>query len=958
MTNETEAFKKEFLENGALLFNMGKYEELERLCLEFLETNTDDNVYAMLSSVQYVLGNISGAEKAARKGLLNNRENPDLLYNLACILQIQGRTSNALRYFVRASKNCDDDLAKMCNDEIVKIEETTGKLYTDFVPERASKRVLVIAAIYPPRSGSGVQRTVKLVKYLRFYGWEPIVVTPHIGSGPVLSGYEYFDELPDDIKVYDIPFIEESDNKGIERIKGRLASMLSDKTKKEFEHAYNSVGDEQKAKLCQFPEPPVSWAYHVADTIGGYVDMSRIDLIYSTSAPFMAHFAAYHIKEKHDKPWVADFRDEWSQNPVIWRSKDTLWYRMCLDCEQKILEKADRVICVTEQSIDIYLSLGVPKDKVSCITNGYDEEDFEGVFKDVYDDEKFTLIHNGLLYGDRTPFAVLDAIKNLIESGKILPEKILFNVGCFQSHAEENELKLAAEKAGLEQVVTDMKYMEHYSSLKWAAQADMLVLILGKSEEGKAWYPGKTFEYLRLGKPVLCLGPKGSAADILLEKFGLGFSAEFDDVKAIEELILHQYNKWLSERERKADERSKIDVSAYERLSLTGKHAKVFDEAVQIGLSDKTFEKIQGDIVAESNLRDFERAVYLAELWLSANKKETSANKKETSALWLSTHKKETSAMFYLCYAVSLNALGRFDEALQAHKKVLKIDPSYSNKRSKEPVTRVPDYDEYESDCIGCGCNDTEPVFVTNISLNANVYGVINPLRVWKRCENCGLVYIGNMPSFEPLEKYYDEHFKSESKAHDNYSLSESGNIDGYLKYSENRLKRIEELCGKPGKLLDVGTGIATFVKVAIDRGWEAVGLESNPEKVKFAKEKWGIELITLDFFDYKPDAKYDAITMFEVIEHLINPWEALDKCASLLKPDGILVIATPFWDSDYVKAKSIVDDFWWNEPSHLSYMDTKTLVNRAKQAGLTCVDICESEQGMGRLEIYFRSTW
>jgi len=580
LTDDHSSYIEEFLQDGELLFNMGQYNELASLCRELLSEVENEKVYAMLSSAEYALGNIESAEKSARKGLMVNTRSPENLFNMAYILGEKGVYTNALRYFYRAERAGDADTANACKDEITNLEDVLGKKTEDLIPVKAEKRVLIIAAIFPPGSGSGAQRTVKLVKYLRFHGWEPIVVTPAAGEKQKYPGFEYFDELPDDIEVIRIPEKESISREDIEYIKDRLLPLLSSDMQKEFLQLYDKLTFQQQFELCSFPEQLVLWAFTVADKIDKYTDINAIDLIYSTSGPYSDHIAAYYIKLFHNKPWVADFRDEWSNNPSMWPSGATLRYRMCLDFEKAIINAATEVICVTERSLENYLQFGFPPDKLSCITNGFDEEDFEGIDISNTGTGKFMIVHNGLLYADRSPMPVLMAIGNLIKRGDVDPGKIRFHMGCFANKDESNALNHEIKKMNLETIAITDNYMEHRESLLLAATADLLILLLGASKDFTSMYPAKIFEYLRLKKPVLSLGPGGSIVEELLERTGAGINIEFSDINAIEKELLQRYRAWHNKDG--SIVKDNVDISMFERRNLVEKHAEVFDRAVQV----------------------------------------------------------------------------------------------------------------------------------------------------------------------------------------------------------------------------------------------------------------------------------------------------------------------------------------------------------------------------------------
>lgn len=940
---------EEFLKNAELLYNMGQFSEMAELCREFLKVYEDDRIYSALSSAEYSLGDMVLAEKSARRGLELNPESTDNILNLAFILLEKGLYSNALRMFIRAKRTGEKEITDICNQEIQSIEKRIGKTSNELMPRKANRRVLIIAAIFPPESGSGVQRTVKLVKYLRLFGWEPVVITIPKSSKPSFSGFKYFDEFPDDIEVIRVPIKKSFTIAELQNIKEKLTFMLSAKTRIEFNDIYSSMDAQNQLALCSFPEPVVFWAYEVAESIEKYVDMDNIDAVYSTSGPYSDHFAGYYIKHRFHKPWFADFRDEWSNNPAIWSDKSTLTYKMCLDCEHTIINAADQIICVTEKSYENYLDLGVLANKLSCITNGYDEEDFEGIPKVSEKNKKFTLVHNGLLYLDRAPRTLLIALKNLIKRNDIEISSIIFQIGSYPEKSYNDKLNAEINQLGLSEVAFVTPYMEHGESLKLAAAADLLILLLGPSDTYVATYPAKIFEYLRLGKPILSLGPKGSVIESLLNKTEHGANIDFNDLNAIEAEILRIYRRWKAKED---NFQNKItDISKYERHNLVRKHAALFENAIstsRVGvqtdentffgflLNEGNYQKTFSIISDAISKYEFQKAAKYAEQWID--------------------HGTNLDGRLYLYYGIALNMIEKYNQALMAHKRAIELTPIFANlKGGNSAIEASRQYDEYDSNCIGCGSDIVKQIFVCNQSISANNYGVLNPIRTWRRCEDCGLVYAGNMPSGAALGKYYAEHFKEAQLGGQVHAISEVGDYNNYLKYSKKRIGKIGDILKRPGSLLDIGAGIGTFVMVANSCGWQADGIESTPENVTYANKKWGLELMKIDFFDFTPMRVYDAITMFEVIEHLVAPWDAIKKCSSLLSQGGVLVIATPFRDSEYVKSRTMLNDFWWNEPSHLTYMDTQSLINRAKKYGLECINVVESEQGQGRLEVYLR---
>lgn len=94
--------------------------------------------------------------------------------------------------------------------------------------------------------------------------------------------------------------------------------------------------------------------------------------------------------------------------------------------------------------------------------------------------------------------------------------------------------------------------------------------------------------------------------------------------------------------------------------------------------------------------------------------------------------------------------------------------------------------------------------------------------------------------------------------------------------------------------LLDVGAGNGHFLWRAKQKGWTVRGIEPSEEDARLAREKFQIEIISQDFENYSPHETFDCITMWDFIEHVPNPKEILEKANALLKPGGLLLVATP----------------------------------------------------------------
>lgn len=439
------------------------------------------------------------------------------------------------------------------------------------------KKVLIIAYYFPPLGWSGVQRTLKFIKYLRDFDWEPIVVTVGKTKFSILDK-SLEDELPKDIKIIRVDDIVLKDVTDV--MKGQIKGYV--------EASINSISDESLKKLYEeeiekkiselrdmvlLPDGNVIWANNVIKEINDKIDFTEIDVVYTTSSPYSAHIIGEYIKKEYSIPWIADFRDQWVDNPYIDYNKDSLRYKLEKNMEKNIVFNCDRLIMVTPVITENYISTyKIEKNKVITITNGYDEEDFKNI-KSKKQNNKFTIVHNGSFYLKINPYTVARVIKKLVENDIIDEKKIEIILNGNNDYNIINKFKEIMGKYSY--IITINGYLSHEESLIKSNDADILLLICGEEESSKQVYTGKVFEYLRLRKPVLSISPKGSLVEKLLHETECGINAEYSDIETIEKIILNYYNSWLKGNKIKVGAKN---IEKYERKELTKKLVEIFNE--------------------------------------------------------------------------------------------------------------------------------------------------------------------------------------------------------------------------------------------------------------------------------------------------------------------------------------------------------------------------------------------
>jgi glycosyltransferase involved in cell wall biosynthesis len=278
------------------------------------------------------------------------------------------------------------------------------------------------------------------------------------------------------------------------------------------------------------------------------------------------------IKKKYPEiPWVADFRDEWTNNAFVKAYNYNLMrIRKEKHMERRVFEMADSVVINTpfmrDNSVRDNPDLAY---KFRVIPNGFDREDFEGITNGEPND-KFTLTYTGLIYGNTSPETVFKALSTLLDEKKIDPAKIKL---CFVGRFKEGNLTQMAKAYNVLEMIEILPYLSHRESIKKLMMSDALLLLLGKGTD--AIYTGKLMEYINTGKPILASVPANGAAAALIKETGTGFIADCDDIETTARHIQTLYESWLA-GEKPISPNIKL-ISRYERRELTKELANIFN---------------------------------------------------------------------------------------------------------------------------------------------------------------------------------------------------------------------------------------------------------------------------------------------------------------------------------------------------------------------------------------------
>lgn len=434
------------------------------------------------------------------------------------------------------------------------------------------KKVLFITYYWPPAGGISVHRNLKFVKYLREFGWEPIVHTADGAEYPVLDEIN-FKDVPNNLEVIKTKIWEPFN----------LFKLITGKKKEERIH--NVFLEEEKPTFAHklgiwirgnifIPDARKFWIRPSVNHLKKYLAENKIDLLFTNGPPQTNHMIAYKLKRKFQIPWHADFQDPWTQVdyfPQLMLNPISLKIHQMM--EQRVFNYADKITICSETWKKDLESIGA-KD-VGVIVWGYDEDDFKDI--EVPLSPKFKLSHYGSLGPDRNAKTLWKALSIIGKDDPTFLNDLEIELAGFIGHAIIDEIK----SLGLENNLNVLQHISRKETLDKMHSTQVLLLILNNMPNVNGRLPGKLFEYLASRRPILVIGPKESDASKIVNGVSAGYTCDFDDLENTIKTVKILYEKF---KEGKLTS-NKHDISQYSNRNLTKKLVQYFDNIIEGGKS-------------------------------------------------------------------------------------------------------------------------------------------------------------------------------------------------------------------------------------------------------------------------------------------------------------------------------------------------------------------------------------
>ena len=398
-------------------------------------------------------------------------------------------------------------------------------------------KVLIFTYYWPPSGGSGVQRWVYFAKYMKDYGFRPIVITVDPKSASFSSIDLSLEKEIEKIQVY--------------RTRSREILKLYRflfKTKSEKPFPQGEVSNKGfLSKIIAFirgnffiPDARKGWNSFAIRTGEEILKKEKIHSVITTGPPHSTHLIGLKLREKFKFNWLIDLRDPWTD---IFYLKDM--YRMSwaksIDSkyEKKVLNSADAIL--TTAKINFHKQLRekiIDKNKPFYnIYNGYDHEIFSKIKSE--DKQTFTLGYIGLLTENQSYKKLINALRSIKETHPNININFCFAGSTSKEIIDEFSEVVSVENHG---------YIIHDQAVSLMKSSHVLINFLFNQSGYSTMISGKLIEYMATGNPVLVIGDLNSEVSDLMKISHNSSVCLSNDTTSIKDYILKMYNLWIENR--------------------------------------------------------------------------------------------------------------------------------------------------------------------------------------------------------------------------------------------------------------------------------------------------------------------------------------------------------------------------------------------------------------------------
>lgn len=452
--------------------------------------------------------------------------------------------------------------------------------------EEHGKTVLFVTRDFPPDMQMGARACAQIARHLPLYGWSPIILT-----GKTYQIAEEYLEQTDSLAEYGLsnsvirswkfPHILSA----YPKIKSFLKRFRSSESGAQRERAAGNEVFEKRGlrrlilSLLSAPDRETGWILPAVFMGLKTIRREGVVQLLSSGPSMTNHLVAYCLSTLTGLPWAAHFRDPWfagyPEQMKSWAS-DGLNSIM----EKRVVTRATVVVSVTEEHSEAFRKTypHLAKEKFITIYNGYDGAEWPSTdelaqkpLKNREDEKKLLITYAGKLYHKRSPLALFRVLRSMIESGEVSPDEVQVDLVGWCERSEGRSVADLVQEYKLGDCVKLVGSVSRAETIVRLSRSDLLLLL---AEELTLQIPGKTFEYLRAGQPILTLTSAGSVAN-LMKQVGGGWVVEPGDDAGIRSALQERLAQWRAGNPGPRPDRALVE--SFDRRALTGRLAELFE---------------------------------------------------------------------------------------------------------------------------------------------------------------------------------------------------------------------------------------------------------------------------------------------------------------------------------------------------------------------------------------------
>ncbi len=426
------------------------------------------------------------------------------------------------------------------------------------------KKVLMIAYQFPPGTDIGCIRPYGLAKNFFRYGWDPIILTTSrdgVSRDQFRTFFRIVETEPFDLFVFCRRWLPNR-KEGTAKEKLILDGGEINSTLKYLKYWFKSV--------FAFPDRHNGWYSTAIKEAKKIVDEEKIDLILSTSSPWTSALVARRLSVLYGIPWIADFRDLWSQNHRNEFKRIRIFFDRIL--EKWTLKKARRLVIVSSERAKKWKKILGDRD-IHAITLGYDEESFLKLPVECSNSSKFSICYAGKIKGKQDPGPLFAAMSELIHEGKVNPG--FFR--CLIFGEVEQWVRDLVERYGLQDSVLFMSRVHREKIVDTMQQSTLLLNLSWNDPAETGVHPGKLFDYLGARRPILSIGSQRDVVQSVLEETQAG--VQLWDLQALKSYLVERIAEFNSLGQ-VPYRGNPITVEKYGYKAITARFASLMDEVI------------------------------------------------------------------------------------------------------------------------------------------------------------------------------------------------------------------------------------------------------------------------------------------------------------------------------------------------------------------------------------------